>query len=72
MRLSDVVEGERYAMRVEDDSSLAVGFWADYREDNSIVESDGASLVTLQRTDRYRGLAFRCSASSRCGANWRD
>ena len=39
-------------------SSLAASFWADYREDNAIAESDGGSLVTLQRTDRYRGLAF--------------
>ena len=45
-------------MRVEDNSSLAVSFWADYREDNAIAESDGGSLVTLRRTDRYRGLAF--------------
>jgi Zn-dependent protease len=58
VRLSDVVEGERYAMQVADDSSLDAAFWADYREDNSLDESDGASLVTLRRTDRYRGLAF--------------
>jgi Zn-dependent protease len=58
VRLSDIVEGERYTMRVEDDSSLAVSFWADYREDNSIADDDGASLVVLRRTDRYRGLAF--------------
>src|SRR4051794_7953474 len=58
VRLSDVVEGERYAMQVADDSSLDGAFWTDYREDNSIDECDGASLVTLRRTDRYRGLAF--------------
>ena len=58
VRLSDVVEGERYAMRVEDNSSLDPAFWADYREDSSLSEIDGASVVTLRRTDRYRGLAF--------------
>ena len=58
MRLSDVVEGERYAMRVDDNSLARPGFWADYREDNAIDDSDGASLVTFRRTDRYRGLAF--------------
>ena len=58
VRLSEVVDGQSYAMRVADDSSLDAAFWADYREANSIDESDGASVVTLRRTDRYRGLAF--------------
>jgi len=56
--LASRVAGGDLTVRVADDSSLDAAFWADYREANSIDESDGASVVTLRRTDRYRGLAF--------------
>jgi Zn-dependent protease len=58
VRLEDVVEGERFSMRVIDDSSLDPAFWSDYRNDVELAGMDGAVRVTLSRTDRYRGAAF--------------
>jgi Zn-dependent protease len=58
LRLSDVVEGERFRQEVEDDSSLDPSFWSDYREATELADSGDATLVTLSRADRYRGLAF--------------
>lgn len=58
VRLEDVVEGRRFAMRVVDDTSLDPSFWAHYRETTDLALRDGAVQVTLTRTDRYRGLAF--------------
>ena len=58
MRLEDVVEGERFAMRVVDDSSLDSTFWSHYRDDIELTGRDGKVRVTLSRTDRYRGAAF--------------
>jgi Zn-dependent protease len=58
LRLSEVVEGSSFASRVEDDSSLDPVFWAHYRDETELEESGEGSLVTLRRTDRYRGLAF--------------
>ena len=60
----EVIENSRFAMRVTDDSALHQDFWSDYREEVAIEDCDGGSLVTFTRTDRYRGLAFCCSASS--------
>lgn len=58
LHLSDIIPGERFTMRVEDDSSLDPAFWADYRDERSVEDCEEGSLVTLRRTDRYRGLAF--------------
>ncbi len=58
VRLSDVNPGRSFIMRVEDDSSLDPSFWADYRDRRSVEDSGEGALVTLERTDRYRGLAF--------------
>jgi Zn-dependent protease len=58
LRLSDVVEGRSFAGRVEDDSSLDPVFWAHYRDETVLEERGDGALVTLRRTDRYRGLAF--------------
>src|SRR5690606_31980439 len=58
VRLEDVVEGKRFAMRVVDDSSLDSAFWSHYRNVVEIAEADGKVRVTLTRTDRYRGAAF--------------
>jgi Zn-dependent protease len=58
VRLEDFVEGERFAMRVTDDSSLDASFWSDYRENTELAAEDGKVRVTLSRTDRYRGVAF--------------
>ena len=58
VRLEDVVQGRRFAMRVVDDSSLDPSFWSNYRETTDLALRDDGVLVTLTRTDRYRGLAF--------------
>jgi Zn-dependent protease len=58
LRLSDVVEGRSFASLVEDDSSLDPVFWAHYSDETLLEESGEGTLVTLRRTDRYRGLAF--------------
>lgn len=58
VQFEDVVKGERFAMRVIDDSSLDPAFWASYRETAVLEESGGTVRVTLTRTDRYRGVAF--------------
>ena len=58
VRLEDVVEGERFALRVTDDSSLEASFWSHYRETTELAAEDGKVRVTLSRTDRYRGAAF--------------
>ena len=56
--LDDVVEGERYRLRVTDDSALDRSFWAAYQETGSLREEGDATVVTLRRTDSYRGAAF--------------
>jgi Zn-dependent protease len=58
VRLHDVVEGERFAMRVVDDSSLDSAFWSHYRNVVELAGQDDKVRVTLSRTDRYRGAAF--------------
>lgn len=58
VRLEDVAEGERFSLRVVDDSSLEAKFWSSYRERVWLDGGDGAVTVNLQRTDRYRGAAF--------------
>jgi Zn-dependent protease len=58
IRLEDVVEGERFAMRVVDDSSLDSAFWSHYRDVVELEGEDGKVRVALSRTDRYRGAAF--------------
>jgi Zn-dependent protease len=59
LSLTDVVPGESFRSRVEDDSALDPSFWADYREE-TLLEDRGAegTLVTVRRSDRYRGFAF--------------
>jgi Zn-dependent protease len=58
-RLSGVVPGRRFAMRIEDDSSLDPAFWSDYREETAIEDDgEGGSIVTWRQVDRYRGLAL--------------
>lgn len=57
-QLTDVVEGNRFSMRVIDDTALDVSFWKDYRETVELVGEGDGTRVTLSQTDRYRGLAF--------------
>jgi len=58
VHLSDVDPGRSFVMQVEDDSSLDPAFWSEYRDRRTVEDSGEGTLVTLTRTDRYRGLAF--------------
>ncbi len=58
IRLEEVVRGKRFAASVVDDSSLDPAFWTNYREIADLAVTKDGTLVTLTRTDRYRGLAF--------------
>lgn len=56
--LDDVEEGAHYRLRVTDDSALDRSFWAGFRETGSLREEGGATILTLERSDSYRGAAF--------------
>lgn len=58
VRLSDVIDGERFSMRVVHDTALDDTFWTDFREETSLADTEGGASVTVSQTDRYRGLAF--------------
>ena len=63
--LKSLVENSRFAMRVTDNSAHSTDFWSDYREEFAIDDCDRRQPGhAFTRTDRYRGLAFWCSASS--------
>lgn len=56
---ADVVEAERFTTRIVDDSSLEAAFWADHAETVELADAGGgATRVTIEQTDRYRGFAF--------------
>ncbi|OJF95448.1 hypothetical protein [Pararhizobium antarcticum] len=57
-RAGDVRE-RHCELRVLDDSALDGAFWKDFRERRRLVATqDGDVSVTIEQTDRYRGLAF--------------
>jgi len=58
LRFVDMVPGERFTTLTEDDSSLHQEFWLSYREDVVLTLAGEGTLVTFERTDRYRGAAF--------------
>ncbi len=45
-------------LRVLDDSALDGAFWKDFRERRKLVAEDGKVVLSIEQTDRYRGLAF--------------
>lgn len=47
-----------YEARVVEDSALDVSFWKDFHESRRVVENDGLVHLTIEQTDRYRGVAF--------------
>ncbi|TIW96451.1 MAG: site-2 protease family protein, partial [Mesorhizobium sp.] len=57
-RFEDVVEGNRFSMRVIEDTALDASFWKDFRETTELVSEGNGTRVTLSQTDRYRGFAF--------------
>lgn len=64
-----VVPGERFSMRIVDDTALGPSFWGHYRETVELSREGDAVRVTVQRTDRYCGFAF---LAFRHVAAWRE
>ena len=64
VRLSDVVEGERYAMRVEDDSSLDPAFGPTTAKTVRSVRSMAQASSPCGAPIAIADWPFRCSASS--------
>ena len=44
--------------RVVEDSALDASFWRNYVERRSLSPVPGGTLLTVEQTDRYRGIAF--------------
>ena len=47
-----------YEARVVEDSTLHPSFWDNYRERRMVGASPGGTVLVVEQTDRYRGLAF--------------
>lgn len=47
-----------YAARVIDDSALDPSFWKDFVERRTLSVTGKRALLTVEQTDRYRGIAF--------------
>lgn len=59
VELADVKPGEKFTLKVSDDTSLEQNFWKDFRQTTELAEkSDGTVTVTWSASDNYRGLAF--------------
>lgn len=51
-------EHHEYRARVVDDTALDPAFWRNYRERRVVSPVPGGTALTIEQTDRYRGLAF--------------
>jgi hypothetical protein len=51
-------ERHEYRARVVDDTALDPAFWRNYRERRVVSPVPGGTALTIEQTDRYRGLAF--------------
>lgn len=58
MEVTETRAGTEYDARVLDDSALDPVFWKDFREHRRLVEDGDSVHLTIEQTDRYRGLAF--------------
>lgn len=58
LQVSGLAPGERFAVTVADDNTLDDGFWAHYRRKVSIERDVHLTRVSVEITDRYRGVAF--------------
>jgi Zn-dependent protease len=47
-----------YEARVVEDSALDPSFWANFRERRVVATASAGAELTIEQTDRYRGLAF--------------
>lgn len=58
MAITETQAGTEYGARVLDDSALDPAFWKDFHERRRLVEDGDRVHLTIEQTDRYRGLAF--------------
>jgi Zn-dependent protease len=57
--MEEVVPGEKFTLRIAEDSSLEQSFWKDFRETTELLDNgDGTVTVTITAHDKYKGLAF--------------
>jgi Zn-dependent protease len=57
--MEEVVPGEKFTIRVVEDSSLEQSFWDSFRETTQLTDhGDGTVTVTISAADKYKGLAF--------------
>lgn len=58
LAIAETVPGIAYDARVLEDSALDATFWKDFHERRRLVEDGDLVHLTIEQTDRYRGLAF--------------
>ncbi|MBL0374897.1 hypothetical protein JJB09_23055 [Rhizobium sp. KVB221] len=58
IKAAETTERRSYDARVVEDSALDPAFWANYRERRVVEAFHGGTELTIEQTDRYRGLAF--------------
>ncbi len=58
LEITKTVPGTAYDARVLEDSALDATFWKDFHERRRLVEDGDLVHLTIEQTDRYRGLAF--------------
>ncbi|WP_426230086.1 hypothetical protein [Pararhizobium sp. DWP3-4] len=58
IEVTGTVPDTEYEAHVLDDSALDAVFWKDFRERRRLVEDGDRVHLTIEQTDRYRGLAF--------------
>lgn len=58
IEVTETVPDTEYDARVLDDSALDAAFWKDFRERRRLVDEGDLVHLTIEQTDRYRGLAF--------------
>ncbi|URK87953.1 hypothetical protein LP421_10025 [Rhizobium sp. RCAM05350] len=58
LEITETLPGTEYDARVLDDSALDAVFWKDFHERRRLVEDGEVVHLTIEQTDRYRGVAF--------------
>lgn len=58
LEITETLAGTEYRARVLDDSALDAAFWKDFHERRRLLKNGDTIHLTIEQTDRYRGLAF--------------
>ena len=58
LEIDETLAGAEYSACVLEDSALDAAFWKDFHERRRLVEVGDRVHLTIEQTDRYRGLAF--------------